>query len=115
MTQMTIKQAEAISRMASGRPQYNEGVLSMLGLDDLAYKHAAAWGWAQRVAAKREEIDAGLRMFEPSRVSPELNAEQDSANAECAAAWAPIEALIQEARAILDDSDDATPAYGEHV
>lgn len=102
------KQAlEAIAEMGMGLMEYNRGVLSAIGRPELARefkfaRHAedeAASALQKRMDAKHGG-DHLASLLDAGREFPESQA-LGLANARVAAAWKPIQALIDEARAAL--------------
>lgn len=104
---MKRHQLEAICKMAEATHEYNLGVLCMLGHELLARRHESAAKWVTMLVAQRDMLtpdDASpLDPLPPEaeKVQAEIDAEVRHRNA----MWAPIQAIIDEARKALDEAD----------
>lgn len=100
----------AISQMAEARHEYNLGVLSMLGHEQRAATHSTLSGLAAVLCDRRDAVDTNgddlASMLAP--LNPEaaaIQAEIDEIKRRIAAAWMPIQALIDEAKNELGAAD----------
>lgn len=105
--ELTKKQALAITEMGRATADYNRGVLSMLGKVDLAISHETLRASREIQRAERDAlITADHGLFDP--LPPAAEAVQVKLDETCrleAEAWAPIQALIDEAQALLEAVD----------
>ena len=85
---MDRHQIEAICQMAEATHDYNRGVLWALGHHRLALAHESACRWFEMLVAEREKQQ-----------------EIDRERAHRDATWAPIQAIIDEARRLRDEAD----------
>jgi hypothetical protein len=104
MSTYTVTQAYAICDMGRGVPEYNEGVMSMLGKGELARTYKARMAECDELADARDALagDGFGFLLDPN---PEQRIAQDrlTAAAKLASqAWTPIQAIIDEARVIVD-------------
>lgn len=100
---MDIFQAQAICEMAEARHQYNLGVLSMLGKRSLAEGYTAVSHTIAMLVEDRNKLipdDAGMFDTLPDAAAA-IQQRINEASARQAAAWAPIQEIIDQARAIL--------------
>ena len=81
-------QIEAICQMAEATHDYNRGVLWAIGHHRLALAHESACRWFEMLVAEREKQQ-----------------EIDRERAHRDATWAPIQAIIDEARRLRDEAD----------
>lgn len=107
---MNKYQAEAISQMAPARHDYNRGVLAMLGKESLAGDHEMVCRTIEGLIAQRDALLPGPQSFDDllADLPPEAAKIQsyiDDASARRNAAWAPIQAIINEALAALEAAD----------
>lgn len=112
---LTTSQAQAIVAMGRGRPDYNEGVLAMLGQDALCLAWRLAERRLEQLVGQREQLTASLPFFDALAAGDAGVQGLEDARTEAAAAWAPIQALIDQARVHLETAADAAPVYGMHV
>jgi hypothetical protein len=105
--ELTNEQAQAITGMGRATSDYNRGVLAMLGKVDLAIAHETLMTSCEIQRAERDAlIPADHGMFEA--LPADAEAVQVKLDETCrleAAAWAPIQALIDEAQAKLEAAD----------
>ena len=103
-------QNQAIAQMAEARHEYNLGILSMLGKEQMAVEHAALRRLAavlceQRDAANDNGDDFAALLAPLNGQAAVIQAEIDTVSQRAAAAWAPIQALINEAQKALEMAD----------
>lgn len=105
--ELTKEQAQAITGMGRATSDYNRGVLAMLGKADLAMAHDALKTTREIQRAERDAlIPADHGVFDPLPAAAE--AVQVKLDETCRLedeAWAPIQALIDEAQAKLEAAD----------
>lgn len=106
---MDIHRIDAICEMAAALHLYNRGVLSTMGLRDLAVAHEMVSRTIEDLCEQRDrllpETDALFDRIDPTRWPPEAVAIQgliDAAVRRRDSAWEPIQALIDEARRLRD-------------
>lgn len=106
---MDIHRIDAICEMASALHQYNRGVLSMMGLRDLAVAHEMASRTIEDLREQRDRLipksDSLFDLIDEARWPPEAVALQERIDAAARrrdSAWKPIQALIDEARRLRD-------------
>ena len=96
MRSLELEQAAAIANMGRSVPDYNEGVLAMLGKGELARNYKARKAELDDLVAAqgaRASDDTGLENFlEPTK--PEIL----DARARLERAWAPIQEIIDDAQ-----------------
>lgn len=106
---MNKHQAEAISQMAENLHDYNRGVLAMLGKSQVAIEHEMVCRTIEMLIEQRNALSPEAdSLFVAVALSPEQEEIQQQIDWNVArrnAAWAPIQALIDEARAALDAAD----------
>ena len=105
MSKYTLDQAYAIADMGRGCPEYNVGVLATIGLGEIGRTFMARQRELAELAAQRD-AQAGEDVFAAllSGDTPEYNSALTRANE----AWAQIQAIIDEARAIVDEDQFRT-------
>ena len=100
-------QIEAICQMAEVTHDYNCGVLWALGHHRLALAHESACKWVEMLVAERDLLTPeGASPLDP--LPPEAEKKQQEIDRERAhrdATWAPIQAIIDEARRLRDEAD----------
>lgn len=110
---MDKHQAAAIYRMAPNRHEYNLAIMTMLGRHLEAIEHSGLCIAIERITAERDQLAATvntLTLYEGfdalmEAVPVEVAAAQtmiDELLSEKARAWAPMQALIDEARTIAE-------------
>ena len=106
---MDKHQAEAISQMADNLHDYNRGVLGMLGKSQAAVKHEMVCRTIEILIEQRNALAPETdSIFDAVALSPEqaeIQQQIDWNVSRRSAAWAPIQAMIDEARAALDAAD----------
>lgn len=106
---MDKHQAAAISQMADLLHDYNRGVLAMLGMENMAAEHEMICGMVKILIQKRDDLaPVSDSLFDAIELTPEQQKIQDRIDWNVArrnAAWAPIQAMIDEARAQLCADD----------
>lgn len=104
---MNRHQIEAICQMAEAAHDYNRGVLSALGHYRLALAHESACKWVEMLVAERDLLTPeGASPLDP--LPPEAEKKQQEIDRERAhrdATWAPIQAIIDEARRLRNEAD----------
>lgn len=104
---MDRHQIEAICQMAEATHDYNRGVMWALGHHRLALAHESACRWFEMLVAERDLlIPEGASPLDP--LPPEAEKKQQEIDRERAhrdATWAPIQAIIDEARRLRDEAD----------
>jgi len=91
----------AIADMAEARHDYNDGVLRTLGLWDTAAAHRYAMGMLEDFVAQRDALHVPVQddpLAEMGPAEAEAHELVKSQQARVAETWAPILALINEAR-----------------
>ena len=105
--EMDKHQIEAICQMAEATHDYNRGVLWALGHHRLALAHESACKWVEMLVAERDLLTPeGASPLDP--LPPEAEKKQQEIDRERAhrdATWAPIQAIIDEARRLRDEAD----------
>lgn len=104
MTQFTPDRkiiVQAVAQMAQGSFDYDRGVLAAIGQEQLAINYRADWHSAQSLCAQREALPETIFDTPHSAEYERLSNQLASANALMRASWAPIQALIDEARTEL--------------
>ena len=106
---MNLQRVKAIASMAQDCPQYNLGVLSMLGRADLALLHMTAAALVDGLIGQREEINSTRDLCElltpASSAGRALQLEIDEAVRCRQLAWMPIQALIDQAAKVLAEHE----------
>jgi len=104
---MDKAQAQAICQMGESRHQYNQGVLSMLDKRRLADDHEAVCRTIAMLVEDRDRLipDSASPLDPLSAEAEAIQKQIDEAVTRQAEAWAPIQAIIDEARAELDTAD----------
>ena len=114
---MDKHQAAAISQMAENLHDYNRGVLAMLGIENMAAEHEMICGMVEILIQQREDLAPGSgSLFDAIELTPEQQKIQEQIDWNVARrneAWAPIQAMIDEARAQLDAADPL--GLGQHA
>ena len=104
---MKKHEIEAVCQIAEATHDYNRGVLWMLGHYRLALAHESACKWMEMLVAERDLlIPEGASPLDP--LPPEAEKKQQEIDRERAhrdATWAPIQAIIDEARRLRDEAD----------
>lgn len=90
--------AEAVSQMAEALHEYNRGVLAALGHEQLAVNHRSDHSRVTDLVAQREALPETIFDATHSAEYERLSAEIDKESAVMHASWAPIQALIDQAR-----------------
>ena len=104
--EMDKHQIEAICQMERATHSYNRGVLWMLGRQDLALAHETVCRWIEALVSQRDALICDLDPLAP--LPPEAEAVQRQiyeSRARRDATWAPIQAIIDEARRLRDEAD----------
>lgn len=114
--------ALAIVGMGEGILEYNRGVLSMLGHEDLALAYAACCRNLQDLNAQRDAALDGANLSEVDRLfgkwpstALDLNRQMAVVESHRRGAWEPIQAIIEEAHQLADPilSDLPSPVDAE--
>ena len=103
---MKKHEIEAICQMETATHSYNRGVLWMLGRQDLALAHETVCRWIEALVSQRDALICDWDPLAP--LPPEAEAVQRQiyeSRAKRDAAWAPIQAIIDEARRRRDEAD----------
>lgn len=103
---MKKHEIEAVCQMETATHSYNRGVLWMLGRQDLALAHETVCRWIEALVSQRDALICDWDPLAP--LPPEAEAVQRQiyeSRAKRDAAWAPIQAIIDEARRRRDEAD----------
>ncbi len=105
MSKYTLDQAYAIADMGRGCPEYNVGVLATIGLGEVGRTYMARQRELAELTAHLD-AQAGEDAFAAllGGDTPEYNSALTRANE----AWVPIQSIIDEARAIVDENQFRT-------
>lgn len=103
---MKKHEIEAVCQMDTATHSYNRGVLWTLGRQDLALAHETVCRWIEALVSQRDALICDWDPLAP--LPPEAEAVQRQiyeSRAKRDAAWAPIQAIIDEARRRRDEAD----------
>lgn len=100
MSMYTQIQTLAIMSMGRNRPEYNEGVLEMLGKGELARTFMARKSEVAELVAARDAMagDTFEFLLNPSPEQAAVQRAVDEAVIRCNQAWEPIQQIIDEAK-----------------
>lgn len=111
---ITKDQAAAIVRMAESLTEFNRGVLTMLGQEQLAVSHAFARQDVEQLLEQRDALDTSDLQDLTATLNPEAQAVQDKldiAVLRMHETWKPIQAIIDRAQAAIDAADPMGMRY----
>lgn len=117
MSKFTKTQADAIAAMGANLHSYNRGVLAMLGQEQLAADHELITKSIEMLVERRnaaQPLPENFTFSDLLTTTPEsekIQAEIEQLKERQRAAWARVQAMIDDARSIIDAAD---PMDGRH-
>jgi len=110
---LSLVQAYAVADMGAATHGYNVGVLSMLGLGEMARTHSArsreVRQWVDQLHALAREDEGFDFALQPTPEQRAMQARINEATVRQAQAWAPIQEIIEQAQAMVERAEAGLP------